>query len=449
MLSATRLLLMLLATTQDTTPSRPAELVFWRQLGDTTLDRLMTEGLRANQDVRAAEARVRGARAARLGAVLDLAPTVTAGGGFVRQRLPRAAFPSGSVTGSLPDQSIWDGGFDASWELDFFGRLRHGVKAAGEFASAARAELRDVQVSLLAELARGYFELRGGEGLLAVARRNAENQRNTLEVTRQRLEAGRGTAFDTERAQAQLSFTLASIPALEAAVASARYRVAVLVGRSPASLVLPSGDSTALPALPAFETVSNPDSVISARPDVLAAERRVAAERALVGAAKADYLPRISLGGSAGFSSNTLDSFGKNGTFRYAVGPGISWPLLNLGRVKAGVDASQARSDEAAAQFAQTMLLAREDLENALVRYRSARERVTRVEEAAASSRRAAELARLRFSDGVADFLQVLDAERTQLDAESQLAQGRTAAATAYAALYKALGGVWSASPRR
>jgi outer membrane protein TolC len=123
------------------------------------------------------------------------------------------------------------------------------------------------------------------------------------------------------------------------------------------------------------------------------------------------------------------------------VGPGISWPLLNLGRVKAAVDASRAREDEASADYAQTMLLAREDLENALVRYRSARERVTRIEEAAESSRRAAELARLRFSDGVADFLQVLDAERTQLDAESQLAQGRTAAGTAYAALYKALGG--------
>jgi outer membrane protein, multidrug efflux system len=432
----------------DTIPSGSAELAFWRQLGDTTLNRLMGEALRANQDVRAAEARVRGARAARLGAVLDLAPTITAGGGFVRQRLARAAFPSTGGTGSLPDQSIWDGGFDASWELDFFGRLRHGLKAAGAFAGAARAELREVQVSLLAELARAYFELRGGEGLLTVARRNADNQRNTLVVTQQRLDAGRGTAFDTERAQAQLSFTLASIPALEAAVASAQYRVAVLLGRSPAALAIQPGDSTALPALPALGVVGNSDSLIAARPDVAAAERRVAAERALVGAAKADYLPRISVGGSAGFSSNTLDSFGKSGTFRYAVGPGISWPLLNLGRVKAGVDASRARADEATADYRQTVLLAREELENALVRYRSARDRVTRVEEAAASSRRAAELARLRFSDGVADFLQVLDAERTQLDAESQLAQGRTAAATAYAALYKALGGVWSASPR-
>jgi outer membrane protein TolC len=181
-----------------------------------------------------------------------------------------------------------------------------------------------------------------------------------------------------------------------------------------------------------------------ARPDVAAAERRAAAERSLVGAAKAGYLPRIALGGSAGFSSSTFDSLGKSGTFRYAVGPGVSWPLLNLGRVKAGVDASRARAEEAAAQYSQTVLLAREDLENALVRYRSARERVSRIEEAAESSRHAAELARLRFSEGVADFLQVLDAERTQLDAESQLAQGRTAAATAYAALYKALGGGWS-----
>jgi multidrug efflux system outer membrane protein len=434
----------------DTTPpGRLAIGAFWRQLGDTTLDRLIEEALGANQDVRAAEARVRGARAGRLSAALDLVPTVTAAGGFVRQRLAGAAFPSGSGTGSFPDQSIWDGGFDASWELDFFGRLRHGLKASGAFASATSFDLRDVQVSLVAELARAYFELRGGQGLLGVARRNADNQRSTLEVTRQRLDAGRGTAFDTERAQAQLSFTLASIPDLEATVAAAQYRIAVLVGRSPGSLRVQLADSTALPILPAFTAVSSPDSLIAARPDVAAAERRVAAERALVGAAKADYLPRIVVGGSAGFSSNTLDSFGKSGTFRYAVGPGISWPLFNLGRVKAGVDASRARADEASAQFAQTVLLAREDLENALVRYRSARERVTRIEEAAESSRRAAELARLRFSDGVADFLQVLDAERTQLDAESQLAQGRTAAATAYTALYKALGGTWPTTPQR
>ncbi len=437
-------------TGSDTTaPDRWDVAAFWRQLGDTTLNRLVEDALRSSPDVRSAEARVRGARAFRLGAALDLAPTVTAGGGFVRQRLPRAAFPGAGGTGALPDQSIWDGGFDASWELDFFGRLRHGLTASGQFADATREELRDVQVSLVAELARAYFELRGGQGQLAVARRNADNQRSTLTVTRQRLDAGRGTAFDTERAQAQLSFTLASIPAVEAAVASAQYRIAVLAGHAPGWVGVAPADSAALPVLPEPPAVTNPDSLITARPDVAAAERRAAAERSLVGAAKADYLPRITLGASAGFSATTFDSLGKSGTFRYAVGPGVSWPLFNLGRVKAGVDASRARADEVAAQYSQTALLAREDLENALVRYRSARERVSRIEEAAGSSRRAAELARLRFSDGVADFLQVLDAERTQLDAESQVAVGRTAAATAYAALYKALGGTRPVTPQR
>jgi outer membrane protein TolC len=174
---------------------------------------------------------------------------------------------------------------------------------------------------------------------------------------------------------------------------------------------------------------------------VAAAERQLAVERALVGAAKADYLPRVTVGGSAGYSATTFSSLGDRGTFRYAVGPIISWPLLNLGRVKARVDLSRAREAEARAQYDQTVLLALQDVETSLVRYRTSRARVERIQDAAAASERAAELARARFSGGVSDFLQVLDAERTQLEAQDQLAQGRTEAATAYAALYKALGG--------
>jgi outer membrane protein TolC len=147
------------------------------------------------------------------------------------------------------------------------------------------------------------------------------------------------------------------------------------------------------------------------------------------------------VGGSAGYTASRFDSLTERGTFRYAVGPVITWPALNLGRVKARVDQSRARAAEAEAFYGQTVLLAQQEVETALSRYRTARERVARVQSAAAASERAAELARLRFTGGVADFLQVLDAERTQLDAEDQLAQGRTDAATAYAALYKALGG--------
>lgn len=412
---------------------------FWRDLRDTTLDRLIGEVASANLDVRSALARVRGARAVRSEAALDLAPVVTVGGSYTRQRISGATFPIGA--GTFPDQDIWDGGFDASWELDLFGRLRKTLQAQGAAVDVAREDLRNVHVSLTAELARSYFELRGAQEQLAVAERNAENQRNTLQVTRQRLDAGRGTAFDTERAQSQLSLTLSSIPPLEALVADAQYRIGVLVGRPPATVATELKVASALPELPAAVEVESPDSVVRRRPDVAVAERQLAAERAFVGAAKADYLPRFFVGGAAGFTATTFDSLGEHGTFRYAVGPSFTWPALNLGRIKTRVDAASARRDDAEAQYNQTVLLALQDVESSLSRYRTARVRVQRIQDAATASERAAELARLRFTGGVADFLQVLDAQRTQLEAESQLAQGRTDAATAYAALYKALGG--------
>jgi NodT family efflux transporter outer membrane factor (OMF) lipoprotein len=420
--------------------AQPGQSAYWRTLGDTTLDRLIGEVIQANLDVRAAAARVRGARAARTEAALDFVPTVTVAGSYTRQRLSSATFPIGEG-GAFPDQDIWDGGFDASWELDLFGRVRRSVQAQGALVGAASEDLRDVQVSLASEVARTYFELRGAQERLGVARRNADNQRRTLEVTQQRLDAGRGTAFDTERARTQLGFTLASIPTLEAQVASSQYQIGVLVGRPPAKLAEELNQAAAVPVLPASVIVASPDSLIRRRPDVSAAERQVAAERAFVGAAKADYLPRVTVGGSAGYSAADLGGLGDEGSLRYAVGPIISWPALNLGRVKARVDASRARQAEAEAQYSQTVLRALQEVETGLVRYRTARTRVERIQDAAAASARAAELARLRFEGGVADFLAVLDAERTQLDAEDQLAQAHTDAATSYAALYKALGG--------
>jgi outer membrane protein, multidrug efflux system len=412
---------------------------YWRELGDTTLVRLLNEALGDNLDVRVAEARIRGARAARLEATLDYVPTVTASAGYTRQRIAGASFPVGG--GSFPDQDIWDAGFDAAWEVDLFGRIRRGVQARGALVGAAEEDLRNVRVSLAAELGRVYFELRGAQEQLAVAQRNGENQRRTLELTRERLEGGRGTAFDTERALAQLSITLASIPPLEARVASAQYRLGVLVGRPPAAVAGELDSIAPIPPLPTSVALTAPDTLIRRRPDVSAAERRVAAEHAFVGAATADYLPRLNFGGSAGFTSDEVEDLGGDGTFRYSVGPFITWPFLNLGRVKARADQARSLEAEARAQYDQTVLQALEEVESSLVAYRAALGRVERTREAAEASARAADLARLRFTGGVADFLQVLDAERTQLETENQLAQARTDAATAYAALYKALGG--------
>jgi NodT family efflux transporter outer membrane factor (OMF) lipoprotein len=416
------------------------EIEYWRRLGDTTLVRLIEEAVGGNLDVRAAQARVRAARAARTRAVLDLTPDAFVSGSYTRRRLAGATFPG--LSGRLPDEDIWDAGFDAAWELDLFGRLRHNVRAQDALVAVSREDLRGVLVSLSAELARSYFELRGAQEQLAVAVRNAENQRRTLELTRQRLEAGRGTAFDTERATAQLNVTLASIPTREAQVAAAQYRIGVLVGRSPATVAVELGTVEERPTMPATVAVASPDSITRHRPDVAAAERFAAAQSALVGSARAEYLPRLSIGGSIGYSASDLDALGNTGTFRYAVGPVLSWPALNLGRVSANVNLARARADAARAEYGQVVLAAIEEVETALARYRASRTRVERLEEASAASERAAELARMRFAEGITDFLQVLDAERTQLESQDLLAQGRTETEAAYAALYKALGGV-------
>jgi NodT family efflux transporter outer membrane factor (OMF) lipoprotein len=407
-------------------------------LGDTTLSRLIAEVRRANLDVRAARARVSAARSDRVRSVLDLTPSATVSGGYVRQRLSSASFPGFGV---FPDQNVWSAGADASWDLDVFGQIRHTVQARGALVSAAEETSRDVEVSFTAELARAYFELRGAQEQLAVARQNAENQRRTFELTKQRLEAGRGSAFDTERAQAQLSSTLASIPAREAQVAAAQYQIGVLVGRSPADVARELEQGGRLPSLPDTIAIGEPDAVVRYRPDVAAAERQAAAQGALVGAAKASYLPRLSIGGSVGYAASTFNTVGDQGTLRYVVGPVITWPALNLGRVKTEVDAAQAREDAARAEYGRVVLAAMADVATSVTRYRTAHERLQRLEDASAASERAAELARLRFSEGVTDFLQVLDAERTQLEAQDQLVQGRTDAAAAYAALYRAVGG--------
>src|SRR5947199_882357 len=232
---------------------------YWDHLGDTTLSRLVGEVLRGNLDVRSARARVSAARSDRVRTVLDLTPSATVAAGYSRQRLSTASFPG--ALGVFPDQNVWDAGVNASWDLDVFGGIRHTVQARGALADVAEASLRDVQVAMTAEVARAYFELRGAQEQLEVARRNAENQRHTFELTQDRLAAGRGSAFDTERAQAQLSSTLASIPAREAQVAAAQYRIGTLVGRSPTDVARELEQTGPLPSLPEVTSIGTPDAV--------------------------------------------------------------------------------------------------------------------------------------------------------------------------------------------
>jgi NodT family efflux transporter outer membrane factor (OMF) lipoprotein len=415
---------------------------FWAVLGDPTLERLIAEALEGNHDLRASEARVGAAEASRLHAALDLAPVITANAGYTRRRFSSYAFP-GSGIGSLPDQNVWDSGLSASWEVDAFGRLRGGLRARGAYVDAAEEDVRDARLAVTAAVARGYFDLRGLQDQLAVARRNAENQGRTLELTRVRLEAGRGTEFDVERARAQLSFTLAAVPALEAEVAAAEYRIAVLVGRSPEALTSELSADDAPSVLPERVPLVATQDVVAQRPDVLGARGRVTATQALTGSVRADYLPRLSFVAAAGYTAQAVDAFGRSGTFNYAFGPVLSWAAFDIGRVKARADEAQSLEVAARASYEQTVLRAEEELRAASARYGAARTRLDRLDEAAQASERAADLARVRYEGGVADFLQVLDAERTLLATQDQLAQARTAAAEAYVALYEARGGIW------
>ncbi|HEU4563495.1 MAG TPA: efflux transporter outer membrane subunit, partial [Gemmatimonadaceae bacterium] len=326
----------------STISATPLQSPFWNELGDSTLIHLIEEGLRANPDVHVAEARLRDARASHRLAAFDFAPTITASGGFSHQRLAQAELPG--VSSALREQSLWDAGFDASWELDVFGRVRKTVGAQQALVGSAEEDVRDVQVTLAAELARTYLELRGAQAQLAVAQRNAENERHTLALTQDRLGAGKGTALDTARARAQLSTTEAAIPLIETAIAGDQYRIATLLGRSPESLPPEVTTAADLPPLPATVHVGTPQLLVARRPDVVSAERTLAAQTMLIGAAEAAYLPRFSVAASVGRTATAIDSLDGSGATRFFIGPSVTWSFLDFGRVHARVDESRARA---------------------------------------------------------------------------------------------------------
>jgi multidrug efflux system outer membrane protein len=423
--------------------SGDAQARFWTQFGDQTLERLEADALDANHDLRIALGHLVEARAERRQAQFDLAPTVTASGGYTRERFSQVQSP----TGAPYDAHLYDAGFDAFWELDFFGRVRRSVEAQSAQVQGAEASLRDAQVSVTAEVARTYFELRGQQAQLAVARNNVDNERETLEVTQARLEGGSGTELDTSRAQSQLSATLATIGPLEAAVARSIHRLSVLTGREPNALGELLGTARELPDLPRVTEVGDPAGLLRRRPDIRVAERQLAASNALVGVAIGDLFPKVTFTGSFSYSAPGTGSLGDASSRGYVVGPGISWAAFDLGRVRARVAGSRARADVALAAYEQSVLRALEETEDALVTHARTRQSLKDATDSAEASLTAARLARTRYEGGLVDFLVVLDAERTELAAEDRLAQARTGAATSLIAVYKSLGGGWETAP--
>jgi multidrug efflux system outer membrane protein len=338
---------------------------------------------------------------------------------------------------------LYDGGFDATWELDFFGRLRHSAQAASAEEQAAIANRRDVTVTLISEVARNYFELLGAEEELAVAGRNATNQSGTAQITESMLEGGRGTQLDVDRARAELNNTLATIPPLQSTIEHARHRLAVLTGQQPNALDEELKNAVPLPALPEMVSIGDPASLLRRRPDIRSAERSLAAATATIGVATADLFPRVTFNGNIGVQAASFAGLTKSGADNWSFGPSITWAILDYGHVKSRMDAAHAQADAALATYERTVLTALEDTENSLVDFSREEARREFLRESEKSSASAAKLARQRYEDGVADFLTVLDAERVLFDAQDQLAQSNTRSYTALVAVYKALGGGW------
>jgi outer membrane protein, multidrug efflux system len=418
---------------------------FWTLFGDPKLDRLVNDALAENKDLKRARANLRASRAAHRLAGFDLFPTVNAAGAYTHFRESRNQLPAAiSPERTLDDVDV---GFDAFWELDFFGRVRRGVEVARAQEQAAAASLRDVQVTVTAEVARNYFVLRGLQDQLAVAVRNADNQNQTLKLTRVRLEAGRGTELDSAREEALFKQTLATIPLLESSIATTIYRISVLTGRLPDTLSSELATPQPIGQMPALNAVGDPATLLRRRPDIRVAERTLAGSTAGIGVAVGDLFPKVTFTGSIGYDAGSFPGIGKAGSDTYSVGPAISWAAFDLGRVQARINIAHAVADADLASYESSVLGALEETEGALITYGRAQSRRDLLTEAASASERAADLARQRFQGGLTDFVNVLDAERDALTIEDSLAQSRTQTATALVAVYKALGGGWMDEP--
>lgn len=420
---------------------------YWLGFSDAMLTSLVEDALRHNKDLAVAEANLRAARAARRLAGFDQFPTVTFAGGYTRNLDSQEQLPGIDMREREFDAA--QAGFDGLWELDLFGRVRRNVEAARADVGVSAATLQDARVSVIAEVARDYFILRGLQDQLALTLRNADNQFNTLKLTRTRLEAGRGNQLDTARAEAQWQTTLASIPSLQASIATTSYRLSVLTGRQPMALSAGLTAQAPQPALPPLSTIGTPEQLLRRRPDVRAAERSLAGATARVGVAVGDLFPKVTLTGDVGYFAPTFGEFGTSEARFFSFGPSISWAAFDLGRVRARIGSAKALTDAALAAYEGAVLGALEDTEGALISYGRLQTRRDALQVAAAASDNAADLAQKRFEGGLIDFLEVLDAERTALTAELLLSQSRTDAATSLIAVYKALGAGWRASPTK
>lgn len=431
--------------------TRPAEAglaEWWRAFGDEQLDHVIELAIRSNLDLRIADARVREARAQLRFTRASLFPQVDAVGGVSRRRFSEnGGFAGGGGSGgqgpSGTEQNLFQSGFDANWEIDFFGRSRRGIEAVRADYEGIIEDRRDVLVSLLAEVARNYLELRGAQRQLAVLRENIHAQSEVVEITTSRFKAGLIGELDVAQARSLLATTQAQTPTLETAARQAIHRLGVLVGKDPAALAAELAPEKDIPHGPPEVPRGLPSDLLRRRPDIRRAEQALIAANARIGVATADLYPRFFLTGTIGLESVRASDFFDGGSHYWSIGPSVSWPVFEAGRIRSNIEATNARQEQARLRYEQAVLASLEDAENSLTDYANERRRYRTLVEAVEANRRAVALAGELYTRGLTGFINVLDAQASLFRTQDELVRSERDVSTTLVAVYKALGGGW------
>lgn len=413
---------------------------WWREFNDQKLTDLIAVAQRQNLDVAVAIARIRQARAQVIIATGGLYPSLSIGVSAQKTRSPLGGVGTG---GNGRISEFYQAGFDASWEIDVFGGIRRQIEATKAGLEASFENRDDVLVTMAGEIGTNYINLRGAQNQLAISKSNLEAQETTLSLTQERFEAGFVAALDVANAQAQVASTRSSIPVLEGQIRTYIYALGVLLGEEPAVLLAELTPNQAIPKAPATVPIGLPSELLQRRPDIRRADANLHAATAQIGAAIANLYPQFNITGSIGLQGGNAGDLGSLANHYWSYGPGANWLVFDGGQTRGNIELQRGATDEAFATYKQTVLVALQDTETALVNFTSQQQRRVSLAEAVEANRQAVDLSMQLYSNGRTDFLNVLVAQRQLFVSEDALAQSETNVSTSLVALYKALGGGW------
>jgi NodT family efflux transporter outer membrane factor (OMF) lipoprotein len=419
---------------------------WWTAFGDPTLNQLVAEASQQNLTLKMAGCRILEARAERGIADGNLFPQQQqATAQYTRNAMSATSYPFNVI--ALPEYyyNNWSAGFNAAWELDFWGRFRRAIEAADAHLNAQVEGYDNVLVLLQAEVAANYIQMRSYEERLELAKKNLEIQNDTLRITTLRERQGLVTDLDVQQATANLGATEALIPILLTGHRKAQNRLCILMGEPPHELTQKVKSPGSIPLPPQEVIVGIPAELLRRRPDVRQAERDAAAQSARIGIAEAEFYPHIAITGTIGLQAEHMNQLFESNSLVGAIGPGISWNILNYGRIKNNVRAEDARFQQAVLNYRDTVLRANEEVENGIVGFLNEQDRVKSLDKSTRAGARSVEIAMLQYQKGLIAYQPLLDSERALVQQQDALAESRGSVGINLVAVYKALGGGWQA----